>query len=154
MQKYINQIVGDLEHVASQKPQAAYIEIPPGMESISEIAEVALVPFKPISEWTGLNAEIFPEVWQLSYEQCVQVNKAIFKVFENLNLLLVDKPDDIPEEWLYEVLRYNWDHPVQYLPSSGMDLELCSGDWKTCDYGEYCNYCGEEIKANDADLDI
>ncbi len=145
MQKYINQLISDLELIASQKLQEAYIEIPPQIEESADISELALVPFKPISQWTGMNAEVFPQVWQLSYEQCKQVNRAIFKVYENLKLDLIDKPKDIPEDCLYDVLSSNWDHYVQYLPLSGMDLELCSSNWRTCTYGEYCDFCGEEF---------
>jgi len=146
MQKYINQLIQDLELIASQNPREAYIEIPPQMEKDPDIGELALVPFKPISEWTGIDIAMFPEVWKLSYEQCEQINKAIFKVYENFKLDLIDKPKDIPEDSLYEVLISNWGFYVQYLPSSGMDLELCSSDWKTCDYGKYCDYCGEEFE--------
>ncbi len=145
MQKYINQLISDLQFIASQKLQEAYIEIPPQMEEIPDTGELALVPFKPISQWTGIKAEVFPEMWQLSYEQCEQVNRAIFKVYENLKLDLIDKPKDIPEDWLYDVLSSNWGYYVQYLPLSGMDLELCSSNWKTCSYGEYCDFCGEEL---------
>ena len=153
MQKYINQLIGDLELIASQKPKEAYFEIPPQMEDAPDIAELALVPFKPISEWTGMEVEMFPEMWKISYEQCEQLNKAIFKVYENLKLDLIDKPEDIPEDWLYEVLVSNWGFYVQYLPMSGMDLELCSSDWKTCHYGEYCDYCGEEFKKRQLEED-
>ncbi len=153
MQKYINQLISDLELIASQKPQEAYIEIPPQMEEAPDIAELALVPFKPISEWTGMKAEVFPEMWELGYDQCVELNKAIFKVYKNLKLDLIDKPEGIPEDWLYDVLSSNWGFYVQYLPSSGMDLELCSSDWKTCDYGEYCDYCGEEYKKRELEED-
>lgn len=146
MQKYIDQLVQDLELIASQQPQEAYIEIPPQMEDTPDIGELALVPFKPISEWAGLKAEMFPEMWQLDYDQCAQINKAVFKVYKNLKLDLIDKPDDIPEDWLYDVLSSEWDHYVQYLPASGMDLELCSGSWETCCYVEFCNYCGDEYR--------
>ena len=57
----------------------------------------------------------------------------------------------MPPEILYEVLTTNWHHQVQYLPSSGMDLELCTGDPMTCPYGEYCS-CNEEIDEHEIPL--
>ncbi len=153
MQKYINQLISDLELIASQKPQEAYIEIPPQMEETPDVGELALVPFKPISQWMGMKAEVFPEMWQLSYEQCEQINRAIFKVYESLKLDLIDKPKDIPEDCLYDVLSSNWSYDVQYLPSSGMDLELCSGSWKTCTYGEHCDFCGDEFRKKQQEED-
>ena len=85
----------------------------------------------------------FPDMTSLSGEQWKKVNDAIFKVFQAFHIELVDLPKDIPPEILYDVLSTNWDDYVQYLPSSGFDLELCSSDPMTCPYGEYCD-CGEE----------
>jgi hypothetical protein len=107
------------------------------------IAELALVPFKTIEELTGIKQEVFPEMDDLQGDQWVRVNEAIFKVFESLQIELVDAPPGIPPEWLYEVLTTNWQAEVQYLPSSGMDLELCTGNPMTCPYGDYCD-CGED----------
>ncbi|MGQ1788262.1 UPF0158 family protein [Saccharicrinis sp. GN24d3] len=146
MQNYINQLVADLEAVVQNPPNAAYIEAPPHLEEEPEIAELALVPYRTIEELTGIKQEAFPEIIQLVGGQWEAVNTAIFRVFEALKIDLVDTPNDIPPEWLYEVLTTNWQHPVQYLPSSGMDLELCTGDPMTCPYGEYCD-CGEDWDA-------
>jgi hypothetical protein len=148
MQRYIEQLIEDLAEVAKNPPPPAYIETPPHLDESPEIAELALVPFKPISEWTGIGPEVFPDMTDLSGDECDRVNEAIFKVFDSLGLTLVDAPSDIPPERLYEVLTTNWYHPVQYLPSSGMDLELCTGNPMTCPYGEYCD-CGEEQEFSD-----
>jgi len=144
MQKYINQLVEDLEQIAKKPPAPFYIEPPAHMEEEPEIAELALVPYKTIEELTNIKMEAFPEGYRLTANLCNKVNKAIYKVFESLCIELVDAPPDIPPEILYDVLVSNWQHPVQYLPSSGMDLELCTGDPMTCAYGEYCN-CDQEF---------
>ena len=148
MQRYIEQLIEDLEQVAKIPPPPVYIEAPPHLEESPEIAELALVPFKPISEWTGIAPEVFPDMTDLSDDECKRVNETIFKVFDSLGLTLTDAPPDMPSEWLYEVLTTNWDHPVQYLPLSGMDLELCTGNPMTCPYGEYCD-CGDEPDFSD-----
>ena len=144
MKRYIEQLIEDLEQAAKNPPSPVYIETPPHLDNQPETAELALVPFKPISEWTGIKQEVFPEITSLQGDQWERVNQAIFKVFASLRIELVDAPPEMPQEWLYEVLTTNWDHPVQYLPSSGMDLELCTGDPMTCPYGDYCD-CGEEF---------
>lgn len=141
MERYIQQLIEDLEEAAKDPPSQAYIE-PLIFNDAPEIAELALVPFKSIEEWTGINQEVFPLITDLQGDQWQRVNEAIFKVFDSLNIQLIDAPPDIPPEILYEVLTLNWDFPVQFLPSSGMDLELCSGDPMTCPYGEFCN-CDE-----------
>ncbi|PTN09621.1 UPF0158 family protein [Mangrovibacterium marinum] len=144
MKRYIEQLIEDLEQVAKNPPNPAYFEVPPNLDDKPEAAELAQVPYKPISEWTGIAQEVFPLITDLEGDQWGRVNDAIFKVFDSLGLTLVDAPEDMPQEWLYEVLTTNWDHPVQFLPLSGMDLELCTGDPMTCPYGDYCD-CGEEF---------
>lgn len=148
MQRYIDQLVEDLEEAAQRPPNPAFIEPPAHLEDEPVIAELALVPFKTIEELTGINHEFFPEMTDLNGTQCAMLNTSIFKVFESLNLELVDAPTNLPPEILYEVLITHWLCPVQYLPTSGMDLELCTGDPLTCPYGEFCN-CGEEWEEQD-----
>ncbi len=144
MQNYIKQLIEDLEECAKNPPVPSYIEVPPQLEGNPEIAELALVPFKSIEELTGIKEQAFPDLLQLTVDQCRQVNEAIFKVYDTLRLELIDKPEEIPADVLYEALTFNWDYPVQYLPSDGMELELCTGDPEDCPYGEYCD-CGEEF---------
>ncbi len=154
MDRYLTQLIEDLENAAANPPTPAYIEPPPHLEELPDVAELALVPFKPISEWTGIEAVNFPLMPNLTVNQMEMVNEAIFKVFESLQIELIDIPDEIPSEWLYDVLTTNWDELVQYLPSSGFDLELCTGDPMTCPYGEYCD-CGEEPDfSDDEDLPL
>ena len=118
---------------------ASFIEIPPNFTGLPADAELALTSYKTIEEWTGIKQEVFPDITQLQDKQWNQVNKAIFKVFESLNLDLIDVPPDYPGELLYETLTTNWDHPVQYLSLSGIDVEFCTGNYLSCPYGEYCD---------------
>jgi len=142
MQLYIQQLIEDLEQAADNLPARPYFESPPHLADNPDITELALVPYKTISEWTGIDSVIFPEMIRLSAGQCKKVSDAIFRVFQAFHIELVDIPDDIPPEILYDALITNWDCYVQYLPLSGFDLELCSGDPETCPYEDYCD-CGE-----------
>ncbi len=144
MQKYINQLIEDLTQVAQNPPPPSYIEAPPHLESDPKIAELALTPFKPISEIVGIEENAFPSGFNMNTQQCQDIIDAILKVFEALNIELIDQPEDIPPELLYEAIISCWDQEVQYLPTAGMDLELCSGDQIDCPYGEYCS-CNEEF---------
>ncbi|NQV01712.1 MAG: hypothetical protein HQ542_03630 [Bacteroidia bacterium] len=139
MEKYLTQLLEDLEAAANNPPQAAYIEIPPHLESLLDAAELALVPFKPISEWTRIDPKVFPEMIQLSANQMEKLNQAIFRVLESIHVEIIDIPEKISPERLYDVLTWCWDDPVQYLPSTGFDLELCTGDPYNCPYGELCD---------------
>lgn len=144
MQKYINQLIKDLEEVALNPPLPAYIEPPPHLESNPIIAELALTPFKPISEIVGIEVNAFPRGFNMDTQQCQDIIDAILKVFEALNIELIDQPESIPPELLYEAITSCWNQGVQYLPTAGMDLELCTGDQMDCPYGEYCS-CNEEF---------
>ena len=138
MHHYLHQLLEDLEEATRQKPALPFIEIPPHMANIPEIGELALVPYKPISEWTGIDSQVFPEMHLLTVDQMDKVSKAMLKVLESIGMEIIDLPDDFPPEQLYNLLICYWDEPVQYLPSSGFDLELCTGDPDTCPYGELC----------------
>jgi len=151
MQTYVFQLLQDLEYAANNPPTPSYIEPPPHLGGNQVIAELALVPFKTISEWSGIDCEAFPPGWKLIPAQMQEINKAIFRVFEALHIELIDMPDDLPPEFLYEVLTGSWYEIVQYLPSSGHDLELCTGDPLTCPYYEYCD-CGD-LQTPESDTD-
>lgn len=143
MEKYIAQLIEDLNRVADNPPPEPFIESPPHLVDYPHIAELALAPFQTIEELTGIKQEAFPDMTDLQGDQWKRVNEAIFMVFESLKIELIDAPPEMPPEILYEVLTTNWQAEVQYLPLSGMDLELCTGDSMTCPYGEYC-HCGED----------
>ena len=138
---YLNQLLADLEAAAANPPVPTWLEIPPHLETLPEAAELAQVPFKPISEWTGIDRNVFPAIYNFSANQCEELNRAIFKVLESIRVEIVDLPDDIPPERLYDAITWCWDDPVQYLPSTGYDLQLCTGNPDTCPYGELCD-CG------------
>jgi hypothetical protein len=141
--RYIEQLLEDLEAVAANPPKPAYIEIPPDFDNDPSIAELGLVPYKTIEELTGIKQEAFPHFHDLYGRHWRALLEAIFQVFDSLNIKLIDAPLGIPKEWLYDVITTNWQCEVQYLPQSGMDLEFCTGDPMSCPYGSYCD-CGVE----------
>ncbi len=149
MKRYIQQLIDDLEEAAQNPPAAPFIETPPHLENLQFAAELALVPFKPIAEWTGIDEKVFPEMYLLSGDDAVRVNQAILNLLESIGVEIVDIPDDFPPELLYDILISNWDEPVQYLASSGYDLELCTGDPETCPYGELCSCSAGEDQPDD-----
>ncbi len=143
MDKYIQQLVEDLEWAAKNPPKPSYIETPPGFEDQQSIVRLGLTPFKTIEQLTGIGKEAFPEFNQLEVRHWRAVLDAIFKVFDSLKIKLIDVPKGIPKEWLYEAITFNWKQPVQYLPEDGLDFELCTGNPSDCPYGIFCT-CGIE----------
>jgi len=150
MQHYLQQLIEDLEEAARHPPALPFIEPPPFIENNPVAAELALIPFKPIAEWTGIDENVFPAMYLLSADDAARINQAILGLLESIGVEIVDIPEDFPPEQLYDVLINNWDQPVQYLPSSGYDLELCTGDPQTCPYGESCDcFIGDNLPADD-----
>lgn len=98
MERYICQLIEDLEQVAKKPPTPAYIEPPEHLMDKPEIAELALVPFKTIEELTRINQEVFPEMNDLQGDQWERVNQSIFKVLESLNISLIDIPPNMPQD--------------------------------------------------------
>ena len=139
MDKYIQQLIEDLQLAAQNPPKQSYFETPPVFDDDPSMAELSMVPFKSIEELSGIKEEAFPSFDVLHYRHWSTVLEAIFKLFDSLFIKLIDVPKGIPKEYLYDVITTNWDHPVQYLPESGMDLQLCIGDPQKCPYGDYCD---------------
>lgn len=141
MHHYLTQLLHDLEAIAANPPALDWFETPPHLANDRAMAELAMVPAKPISKWTGISREAFPDVSALVSGQYEKLNEAIFKVYNALNLNLIDCPENLPPEVLYKALTGNWDLPVQYMPSWGVDVALCAHDPQTCHYGDYCKTC-------------
>jgi hypothetical protein len=138
MDRYIQQLVEDLELAAHNPPKPSYIETPPGFEDQQSIVDLGLTPFKTIEKLTGIKQEAFPEFDSLQSRHWRAVLDAIFKLLDSLKIKLIDAPKGMPKVWLYEAITSNWNYEVQFLPNEGMDLELCTGDPADCPYGMYC----------------
>jgi len=148
MQHYVNQLIEDLKVASAKQHTRPYIEQKAEFEATTDLLELDATPYKTIEKWTGIKQISFPHSFRLSDEQIDLLLPAIFDLLESFNIDLVDKPDDIPSEVLYDVLVESWDEHVQYLPSTGFDLEICTGDPDTCPYIGFCD-CGEEFSEDD-----
>lgn len=141
MQKYINQLLSDLENVIKNPPSAPYIEVPPHMADVPDLAEIALSPPTTLVELTGIPFVAFPNILDLKKKQWEVLAVALKRLLEALNMQITDLPDGYPDDALYDVIVNHWEEPLQYLPLAGYDLEFCSGNQDTCPYGEDCNFC-------------
>jgi hypothetical protein len=143
MDRYIQQLIEDLEAAAQSRPKTFYfMDLMVFFNDQSE-EEKAMIPFKTIEELTGIKQEAFPNFNDLHGRNWKAVLNAVFEVLNSLNIKLVDAPIGMPKGWLYDAITSNWQHPVQYLPESAIDFELCTNDPETCPYGVYCD-CGKE----------
>ncbi len=84
MDKYIQQLVEDLELAAHNPPKPSYIETPEGFEDFQSIVNLGLTPFKTIEQLTGIKQEAFPDLTYLEGRHWRALLDAIFAVFDSL----------------------------------------------------------------------
>ena len=142
MHRYVKQLLEDLETAAANPPAPPCTEILYDFEVDPWITELALVPFKPISEWVGIKPEVFPPVRLLTAIQMKKLFNAMVQVLDSLSIQFF-LPENFPQKRKYGSLVSEWETPVKYLPQSGYDLFLCKGDRKTCPHRKYCT-CPDE----------
>lgn len=146
MQNYISQLLEDIENVIKNPPPPPYIEVPPHMAELPDMAELALSPPTTLEELTNIPLEAMPNILSLEKEQWEVLADALKRLLVVLNIQIVDLPDYYPDDALYDLIVNHWDESIQYLPLSGFDWEFCTGNPDTCPYGEDCN-CGEHDEA-------
>lgn len=149
MQAYVLQLVEDLENLAKNPPTAPYIEIPPHMSDMPDMAEVALSPLTSLEELTGISFEAMPNILTLNKEQWESLANALLQLLEALNMNIIDLPEYFPADALYNVIVMHWDEPLQYLPLAGYDIEYCTGNQDTCPYGEDCSICQNDLPSEE-----
>jgi hypothetical protein len=120
----ITRLIDALEQVAAHPPRKPYDERLLHLEVDPVSAEKLVVPFKSIEEWTGFDKRFFPQWTQVSGNQCEQINKTILRVYESLNLRIVDIPDEVNPLVMYVILTINWECQFQYLLLSETKLRL------------------------------
>jgi hypothetical protein len=137
MDRYIKQLIEDLDEICNHQITLPFIEIPPEMQDFPEVAEYELGPNKSISEWIGADTKKFPGKHLLNYEQMDKLSLAMLKAFQTINVD-VDLPGNLPSEARYDLLLQTWDEPVPYLSGPGYHLDFCSGDCDSCRIRKYC----------------
>ena len=141
MERYLQQLIDDLMLVVNHPPKLTFLDFNDQPVSAGDLQNPLPAPPRPISEWTGIAREAFPEANLLTADQCRQMNEVILKVFDALNLIPDDIPQAMPAEKLYMVLTSHWDYPVHCLSASGIKITFCTGDPETCPYESHCFTC-------------
>lgn len=144
MHPYLPHLLSDLGALIEQPPPGPYVEVPPHLEEMPWVAELAQAPFTTLEEITGIALEALPPFFEFTMDELALLADAFRRLFDALNMAVVDLPEEYPDDaWVDQVICH-WNEPIQYLPQAGCDLEWCSGDNDTCPYGEDCLYCGPD----------
>jgi hypothetical protein len=151
MQRYVEQLIGDIRASAAKFLQPILTPSTDEDRSAEDIRQLATNPFVTLQKLTGIKATQFPQHIVMDGLQTRKVLRAMLHLLDACRLK-IDFPPDAPHETKYEALREAWDvDEVQYLPLSGMDFDLCTGNPMTCPYGEYCN-CGQPLEFDRSDV--
>jgi hypothetical protein len=155
MEKYVNQLLGDLESAKGNRPpkpnvRVLYPDHPALDYGLDYIAEWECSPQIPMNELFGLDAEIFPDASRLNTTQIEQLVEAILDLwaFYNFGTYI---PDGTPMDLVYKALIDKWKNdPISYVSEGTVTLEFCGYEPDLCPWGmEHCT-----CKEFDDDFDM
>jgi hypothetical protein len=143
MQKYVDQLIEDLEKAKGNKPDKPNVNIlypdHPALDyGLDYIAEWECTPRIPMAELTGLDQDNFPPADKLTETQMEAICDKILQVWQEFNLY-ADFPEGLPAITKYQLLRKRWGEDVQYISEGNCHLEFCEYDHQNCPFGiDYC----------------
>lgn len=136
MQKYLNQLIDDMHHAATQVPQSRIMK---GEFDPSYMMELEDMEELPMSEWFGLSKELFPPANRLNAEQHTLMADEFEKLWGAFSF---DPyfPEGLPARRRYELMRDYLDHKCTHWPGGWIHtFEFCNYDPQNCPFGnEYC----------------
>jgi hypothetical protein len=137
MDRYIKQVVDELEETLTLSIDPPFFEIPDEMEEFPGEAELEQAVNKPIAIWLDKESKIFPPVNFLNVRHMNQLCQIMVKAFEKINVS-VDFPKQISLTEKYNLLLELWDEPVPFLTWGSYHMDFCTGDCEGCRIRQYC----------------
>ena len=143
LEKYVTQLIGDLNFAVEKRINQPNIPDNIEIRSANSLFDLINKPFQTLEDLTGISHETFPEHIDMDGIQIRRVLKIMLKLLDAYKLKIY-YPKDLPFEWKYQTLADEWNEfYVKDLPDSGDDIDFCTGDPRTCPFGEYCD-CGDD----------
>lgn len=149
MQRSIQHILDDIFAVINNPPAPPNTYIPTYLADMSKTDEQVMMHFTTLEKLTGFFSKAMPAVFELNEEECHLLAVAFKKLFEALNICIVDLPHDFPDDDFIALILDNWDKEILYIPFEGYQFECCTGDNETCPYGKKCLFCSPEAIHSD-----
>lgn len=144
MEKYVAQLLEDLERVKSNKPDKPNVHIlypdHPALDyGLDYIAEWECAPMVLMAELLGFPQEKLPVVEKLTEKQATAINEKILEVWLEFNFY-ADFPDGLPELTKYKIIRNKWEEDVHYVSEGMYHFEFCDYEPENCPFGlDYCS---------------
>ena len=143
MEKYVRQLLTDLQEAKSRKPEKPNVRVlypdHPAIEfGLDYIAEWEMNPYIPIPELLGIQTIEFPNVEKLTKIQIEELVDGILELWQEFNMY-ADFPNKLPVDIKYKVLLSYWNESVQYISKGILHISFCNCIPEECPFGiSYC----------------
>jgi hypothetical protein len=138
MDRYIKQLMEEIDEVLSGSIDPPWIENPMEFDEFPEIEEFENMPEKPIASWLDKESKLFPPVDFLNVNHMKMLSQIMVKAFEKINVK-VELPGKIDVADKYSLLLELWDEPVPFLSFGTYHVNFCTGDCGSCRIQKYCD---------------
>lgn len=150
MQKYINQLLEDIEAAhrpeAEEQPKDKPFSIEQHFEEVERWLERD-DPEHTFSYYCGLQPEQFPPEERLTNKQLRTIYKAFGHLLFSWNLD-ADIPKSMPLRKAYSFLISTLEHKVEIVNDGFITIEFCTCDPPSCPFEEYCT-CKKYLEESD-----
>lgn len=145
MQKYIDQIVDDLNKLMDVPPPFEKYEEPYDFNRMMMDFETAFLHQEgiPADEFTKITREELPPAERMSREQIHLLTKAMMDFLMHCQYF-PEFPDNLPEEIMYKTLRENWEKFILPEVPVCCHQEFCEYEKENCPFPGYCTSCDEK----------
>ncbi len=149
MNPFLPSLLDEINALISNPPAPLNTDYPPYIADTPETDEQVMMHLTTLEKLTGIFSKAMPTIFELNEEECHLLAVAFKKLFEALNICIVDLPHDFPDDAFIALILYNWDKEILYIPFEGYLFECCTGDNETCPYGKKCLFCSPEAIHSD-----
>lgn len=152
MQRYIEQIIGDLKESKKNVPPDPELENTKNYEDFEEkMFAIETAPSQHKKDVFGVSFEELPPPEKLTDKQIEQLLDAIEDTFEAFNISIEYK-DNMPIKLKYDVLRDSFKYDIHIMPGFSMHFDFCDGLCEECKMADYCDI-KDEIMNDENDME-
>jgi hypothetical protein len=136
MHHYLAHLISDMHLAAGRVPLSL---VAPGEFDPGYMMELEESPEKPMSQWFGLEKELFPPSERLTAEQLEMMASEFEKLWAAFSFM-PSFHEGLPAKRRYELMRDYLDHPCQHWPGGWVHhFEFCDYEPENCPFGiEFC----------------
>lgn len=139
----VQYLLDKINEMIIRPPASPYLRLDKVPEDIHCTEEEDVSYTTTLKKYTGISSWNIPPVLEMNGKEWQLLADAFKQLFKVLNIIISDLPDDYPNDAFIDLIRNHWDVDMIYYKGTGYDLSCCTGNNKTCPYGEECQYCGQ-----------